>query len=262
MDKLYAPAVRLNHVRSGRGEPLVLLHGIGDTHEAWTPVRERLAAHHEVIAVDLPGFGRSRALRSEAPTPAALARAVIDFMGGERFHVAGNSLGGGIALEVGRSGHALSVTGLSPIGFVRGWERAWARFVLQSARTLAPRLRLRLGPTPVTWMLMDRPRPREVLLRGFDHLRHAPGWDRTLPLTLDYAFAGTIDVPVTIAWGEHDKLLLPRQAKRAQAGLPDATHVTLRNCGHLPAWDDPEQVTAAILSATTRSPRPRAPAAA
>ena len=251
----------LNHVRSGTGEPLLLLHGIGDTLAAWTPVRELLAREFEVIAVDLPGFGRSRRLDG-APTPQALAEAVTRFMGPERFHVAGNSLGGGIALEIGKSGHALSVTGFSPIGFVRGWERTYLRTVLELTRQLGPQIYAAAGPRVATWMLMDRPRPREVLDRGLEDLALSPGWEATVPLTTTYDFNGTIDGPVTIAWAEHDKLLPPWQARRARAALPYAEHVTLRGCGHLPAWDSPEQVADAIRGAARRSPQPPAPAGA
>ena len=237
--------MQLNHVRSGRGEPLLLLHGIGDTLAAWTPVRELLAAEHEVVAVDLPGFGRSRTL-AEAPTPAALARAVAGFMGPEPFHVAGNSLGGGIALELAKAGGVRSATAFSPIGFARGWERAWLRAVLESIRRFGPATYRVAGARVATWTVMDRPRPAEVLERGLDDLALSPGWEATVPLTVAYEFSGEIDVPVTVAWGEHDKLLPPWQAERARAALPRAHHVTLRGCGHLPAWDSPEQVADAI----------------
>jgi pimeloyl-ACP methyl ester carboxylesterase len=56
--------------------------------------------------------------------------------------------------------------------------------------------------------------------------------------------------PTTIAWAEHDRLLLTgRQAPRARRWLPEARHVTLHGCGHVPTWDDPEQVARAILDA-------------
>jgi pimeloyl-ACP methyl ester carboxylesterase len=261
VDNLYAQPVQLNHVRRGSGEPIVFMHGIGDSNAAWTPVMDRLWRDYECVAVDLPGFGRSRPLQGAEPTPAALARAVIDFMGGGRFHAVGNSLGGGVAFEIARAGHALSVTGFSPIGFARGWERAWLHAMLMAMHSAGGLIGLRFGTKLPSWLVMDRPRSREVLQQGLDDLRLAPGWSATVPPTVAYTFPGGVDVPVTIAWGEHDKLLPPWQANRARAALPHATHVRLTGCGHLPAWDDPDQVTEAILRAT-RSPRPRAPAAA
>ena len=57
--------------------------------------------------------------------------------------------------------------------------------------------------------------------------------------------------PATIAWGEKDRLLLPRQAGRARAAIPQARHVTLFGCGHVPTFDDPELVARTILSSAT-----------
>ena len=61
-----------------------------------------------------------------------------------------------------------------------------------------------------------------------------------------------IDVPVTLAWPEHDRLV------RRPPSLPDGVRsVELRGCGHLPTWDDPEQVARVLLesSAVERQPR-------
>ena len=55
--------MQLNHHRSGSGEPLLLIHGIGSRWQMWEPVIGALAAHHEVIAIDLPGFGNRRCRR-------------------------------------------------------------------------------------------------------------------------------------------------------------------------------------------------------
>ncbi len=52
-------AGRLNYVRQGDGEPLLLLHSLGGSLVQWSPVMDRLAAEREVIAVDMPGFGKS-----------------------------------------------------------------------------------------------------------------------------------------------------------------------------------------------------------
>jgi pimeloyl-ACP methyl ester carboxylesterase len=55
-------------------------------------------------------------------------------------------------------------------------------------------------------------------------------------------------VPVTIGWGTRDRLLIPRQAERARVMLPQARHVPLPGCGHIPMSDDPEGVAALLLA--------------
>ena len=77
----------------------------------------------------------------------------------------------------------------------------------------------------------------------------APWFDEMLDAILSDHFTGgeQIGVPVTIAWGEKDRLLLPRQAPRAARAIPSARAVTLRGCGHAPTYDDPRQVARVLL---------------
>jgi len=98
----------LAHERTGSGPPLVLLHGIGLDRACWEPVLGLLEPGRDVLAVDLPGFGGS-AMVGGTPTIAALASAVgalVRALGLAPPHVAGNSLGGAVALELGARGEA------------------------------------------------------------------------------------------------------------------------------------------------------------
>ncbi len=116
--------MKLAHDRTGSGPALVLLHPLGADRHVWEPVVPALSARRTVIAADLPGFGRSPPLRGATPTPAALAEAVADGLaqldlerdGDGRVHVAGNSLGGWIALELALRGVAATVTAIAPAG--------------------------------------------------------------------------------------------------------------------------------------------------
>ena len=67
---------------------------------------------------------------------------------------------------------------------------------------------------------------------------------------LDYRFAGSPTVPVTVAWGTQDRILRPHQAERARELLPQARHVPLPGCGHVPMSDDPDLVASLILQTT------------
>ncbi|WP_461030583.1 alpha/beta fold hydrolase, partial [Streptomyces sparsus] len=132
------PRVSVAYERRGSGEPLVLLHGIGHHRQAWEPVMDALAASHEVIALDLPGFGQSPALPDGGPYGAeALASVLADVfveLDLDRPHVVGNSLGGLIALHLGRAGLARSVTAFSPAGFWTEAERRWTFALLLAMR--------------------------------------------------------------------------------------------------------------------------------
>ena len=92
----------------GDGPALILIHGTGGSRAAWDSVVPLLAPHRRVFAIDLPGCGSSPELPAETrPTIPALAEAVEQWMAERDLgpaHVAGNSLGGGIALAVDGNG--------------------------------------------------------------------------------------------------------------------------------------------------------------
>ena len=247
----------LAHTRTGDGPPIVLMHGIGLDRHAWDPVVPLLAREHEVIAVDLPGFGESAPLGG-TPDVAALA-AAVEALGLERPHAVGNSLGGGIALEMGRRGTAGSVCAISPIGFAVARERTYARVTLDAIHAMATALDEHAetaygGPvrrTALMAVIVSRPWrvPGEVAAHMNHCTARAPGWSTTLPAVTDWR-PQMPACPTTIAWAQRDRLLLAgRQAPRARRWLPEARHVTLEGCGHVPMWDDPEQVARAILDA-------------
>ncbi|TXS51582.1 alpha/beta hydrolase, partial [Streptomyces sp. t39] len=153
----------LGYERRGGGEPLLLLHGIGHHWQAWQPVLEILAAERDVIAVDLPGFGSSRPLPDglpyDLPTIAAALDTFCREIGVERPHVAGNSLGGLLALELGRQELVRSVTALSPAGFWSERERVYAFTTLRAMRLAA-----RSMPQPVIERLSRTTAGRAVLV--------------------------------------------------------------------------------------------------
>jgi pimeloyl-ACP methyl ester carboxylesterase len=251
--------VTLNYYRAGTGEPLVLMHGIGSRWEVYNSVLDRLSAEHDVIALDLPGFAGSPPPPPGTPAGiASLVRLVVEFLdeqGLERPHLVGNSMGGWIALELAKLGRASSVTGLSPAGFHTPREARYQRAVLASGvritRFTAPHarrlFRSRAMRTVMLYSYVARPWAVSVedTALTVEGAARATWFEEMLAaITQPAHFTGgeRIDVPVTIAWGDHDRLLLPRQAARAGRLIPRARVITLKGCGHLPTLDDPEQV--------------------
>lgn len=264
-------SIELDHHRGGSGEPLFLIHGIGSTWRVWKPILERLEAHHDVLAVDVPGFGCSAPLPSgTTPTVPALADALeraLDEVGWERPHIAGNSMGGWLALELARRGRAATATAISPAGMLTPKERAYTagalRFQHAVAERVAPhaealskssvgRTLLFSGVAARPWRI--DPADAAEALRLF---AACPGWKATLEaLTADQPRElGAIDCPVRIVWGSRDTLLLPRQADRFVREIPNAELIRLPGLGHVPMADDPEKVANAIVEFTARHTR-------
>ncbi|MFJ1459354.1 alpha/beta fold hydrolase [Nocardia wallacei] len=263
----------LNHHRVGAGEPLVLVHGVGSRWQVWEPVIDTLARSFEVFAVDLPGFGESAPL--EGATVDDLTDALAAFLaeqGLERPHLAGNSMGGLIVLNLGARGLARSVTAFSPIGFWSVAGRVWCQRSLGASKALGLRLRRALpailgtpaGRTTFLSLVFGKPwavAPR-VALDTAHGAMFAPGFDSALASFDDARLqnGGRLDrIPVTVAWGSRDILLThATQSRRARAWLPGARHRTLPGSGHTPFYDDPERCARVLLDqldASTGSPR-------
>jgi pimeloyl-ACP methyl ester carboxylesterase len=259
---------------SGAGrEPLLLIHGLGGTRSIWEPVIGLLEPEREAIAIDMPGFGEAEPLPPGVePTAAYLARALHEQCaerGIERPHVAGNSLGGWVALEMGRCGWAASVTALSPAGL---WSRPLGEPAGGGARML-----LRGSP----WVKLARPLIAPALLLpatrrlAFQSIAAHPerippaaarqlvlGWldgegydgaNRAMRTHLFDPSGYPQDVPVTIAWGERDRLVGPPKPQHRPAG---ARFVVLPGVGHTPTWDDPELVARTLLEGARGYPHP------
>jgi len=250
--------VTLGVDRAGSGPPLVLIHGLGADRHVWKPVFERLAAEREVLAIDMPGFGQTAALNhGSTPSPTALARAVADGLtelGLDRPHVAGNSLGGWVALELALLGAVRSVTAIAPAGL---WPRALgpkpsvARRVGRAALPAIPYLmkssiarRLALTGT-VGHPGRVPPEDAAALIRAYVE---APGFTavNSAMRSLRFERLDDIDVPLTFGWPSRDRLVArPRR-------LPDGSRsVVLEGCGHMPMWDDPGLVADLLLEGSS-----------
>jgi pimeloyl-ACP methyl ester carboxylesterase len=269
--------VTIHFRRAGTGEPLLLVHGIGHRHQAWEPVFDRLAGYHDVIAIDLPGFGASPVPPEGIPTSMAATVAgmlpVLAGWGLRRPHVAGYSLGGAISLELAAAGAVASATALSPAGFFTEAERrralrilTWLRLntylptpVIRAALR-SPRLRaLCFGPLVARPAALDADRALADALA----LRRCAGFGTVARAArgyhVDCAALGACDLPITIGWGDRDRIFGVHQAERARARLPGARVQTLPGCGHVPMSDDPDAVATLILQTTGALPRPEPP---
>lgn len=267
---------RLVYDRRGAGEPLVLLHGIGHRRQAWDPIVEQLAEHFEVFTVDMAGFGESPAYPKgvDYDMDTACENLSENFAewGIEYPHVVGNSLGGAVALELGARGLASSVTALSPAGFFGPVSRyhAFAILLVLRAASQLPDTALRLTAKTAAgrhligrflYVHPDRFSADQVYGDSLA-LKNATGFGRTLKAGIGYTFDSPIAVPTTIAWGTRDHILSFAQSALARERLPEARHVGLPHCGHVPMSDEPELIVRIIVETIAAAARETADEAA
>jgi pimeloyl-ACP methyl ester carboxylesterase len=260
----------LSLTRTGAGEPLLLLHGMGSSRRDFTAVRGPLAERFDVLDVDLPGVGRSPALE-ERPTVAAIADAVertLDDQGVGQVHVLGNSLGARVALELAVRGRARSVVAIAPSGLnvlpervIQGGGMGLARVVLRTAAPLVdPLSRSAVGRAALLAPLKARPwstSPEEAIgaREGFGDSRDY--W-RTLlwGLLLDVPRGlDRIDCPVTLVQGVAD-WVASGQTVRYLPLVPRSRFLPLLWAGHAPQSDRPRTIARLVEDTAGRADQP------
>lgn len=255
----------LAFTRRGAGAPLVLLHGIGSSRHAWEPVIPALAERFDVLAVDLPGFGDSEPLPAQVePHPAALAASVASWLDGLGItgpHIAGNSLGGWVALELASRRPVASLALLSPAGLWRGrtplYERVSLRitrwFARHATELLCHLMRYRLARIVAFAQTHGQPSrlSPDYARTAVRSMGHCPGFEAVMHAAEHQCFVSgsAIECPVTVVFGSRE-FLLPHHSRHLDQ-LPDSTRVEeLPGCGHVPMADNPNAVAALIVKAT------------
>ncbi len=257
--------MNLHCIERGQGRPLVLLHGIGMSSAAWAPVLDLLAAQRRVLAFDLPGFGRSAPLPAgTSPTPRALAQAVVDALAAkgieEPVDVAGNSLGGGIALEMAVMQRCRSVVGISPS---RLWKKRAPLHIgplfwgMRQAVNRLPGLTERIlgfAPSRTLMLAASYARgwqvPAEEAIAAAHSFAASEVFDATFDACqLPLGEGKKISCPCSVAFGTFD-FVLTASAQRRELLPAQALWLRPKGWGHVPMWDDPPAVAAFILAGT------------
>jgi pimeloyl-ACP methyl ester carboxylesterase len=247
---------------TGSGRSLILLHGIGMSHAAWNAVTPHLGSTRRVIAFDIAGFGSTPPLPNGiVPTVAnlvdALSRSIHEMGIAVPVDIAGNSLGGYMALEAARRGIARSVVAISPAGLWRTHPPPHLKYVFGGLRFMAghfPRMVKAAVRVPLLRELAfavplsagSRRMPLSDARRTVDDLTTAAAFEETFEHTRSPFSGRDIAVPVTVALGDRD-WILPKRSRHRSALPSHARWVEKQGWGHVPLWVDPAGVSQLIL---------------
>jgi pimeloyl-ACP methyl ester carboxylesterase len=258
--------------RAGEGEPLVLIHGFTATWRCWLPVLGLLVPRFEVIAPTLHGH-------DGGPVPPQVAHSLahatdhleslLDELGVGTAHLAGNSMGGALALELAKRGRARSVVAISPGG---GWAEDDAREVERIIRLFKRTQRSARMTERHHERLLGRPGFRRIGMRDIMARGNLVPAEEAVLLTRSSTRCSVVDdvfvtmrngagrvvdldqvkAPTLVAWGEKDRLLpIDRHAERFRTEIPGGQFRVLRGLGHTPMWDDPAQIAELIADFAT-----------
>jgi pimeloyl-ACP methyl ester carboxylesterase len=258
---------RIRFVRKGAGPAVVLLHGFASSIYTWKEVLPILARDHDVVALDLPGFGQSDCPPdlSFDEYPAVVLR-LLDRLGLARVTLVGNSMGGGVAAVVAAQ---------SPDRVERLVLIDAAGFNLQENKRPWP---IRIVGSPPVATVLDRMPLRRLLVEASlrqvffdDSLVTAERIDEYLvpilrpatPQAIRSLLASRslrpdavqrllprVTVPVLVLWGREDEWIPVADADRFALALPQARVVILDRCGHMPQEEQPAEVARLILEQT------------
>jgi pimeloyl-ACP methyl ester carboxylesterase len=255
------------HWRGGGGEPLLLIHGFSATRHVWGPVPRHLAERgFDVLVPTLAGHTGGPPLPpgDGVPLLADWLEEVLDEAGWARAHLAGFSLGGWLSLELAKRGRARTVTAIAPGGARTERDARESRRIRRlfrtshlNARAVAGRAhRLARSRAFRRFALRDQ-MVEGALVSSDEAARMIRDFVRTPVFRRFLAQVGTapglvglesVDVPVTILWGEHDRVLPQcRHEPYFRRSLPAATFRTLRHAGHVPFWEAPREIVEAIV---------------
>lgn len=245
---------------------LVLLHGFAASLHTWEPWVERLADDYRVITIDLPGHGLTRAPRQyQASTQGfvGIVQAVVEARGIERFTLAGNSMGGGVAWNYALA-HPEDLEGLVLVN-AAGWRPSTANegeregpppfiFSLIRAPIIGPGIRnLEMRPLArqglrsafIDDSLVDR-----AMVNRYVELSRGPG-HRAILLNIQQNGASAdrmreIALPTLVMHGAQDNLIPVDAGRYYAAAIPGAELVVFDNVGHVPMEEAPDQSAAAL----------------
>jgi pimeloyl-ACP methyl ester carboxylesterase len=249
-------------LRAGSGEPLVLLHGVTGSASMWRHVMPQLAPEFDTIALTLLGHRGGRAPHARPVCVRDVvddAERSLDELGLCSAHLAGNSLGGWVALELARRGRARSVCALSPAGVWGPAQSTTSRAKLKRVARLTAATRSLL-PLAARFAFIRRFSLRENAVYGervsaqelvqlADDLLGCVARDDLLA-TQEALSPLQARCPITIAWSGRDRIFPPALHEAlARSWFPDAHFVQLDDVGHVPMMDDPERVAHTIRAA-------------
>jgi pimeloyl-ACP methyl ester carboxylesterase len=261
---------RISTLTMGSGPDVLLLHGLGGTRASLFETAGALSGRYRVHAPDLPGFGSSSKPALGAYNSrwfAEIMLGLMDELGIESAHVVGNSMGGRVALEMGLlAPHRVDSLGLlcPAVAWIKRGLHPIVRLLRPEFGLLPHGFRRSVVASQFWSIFHDRdavdPAVGELMVDEFRRIYHSAGGRyaflasaRNIYLEAPFGDSGFyprlagLTPPALFIWGDHDRLVPAAFSRYVDRWLPDAQQVTLRDCGHVPQVERPEETNGLLM---------------
>jgi len=254
------------YLEGGQGETLLLLHGFGADKDSWNRLAKHLTPKFHVVAIDVPGFGMSSRPETESYTirdQALRLDLIVAALGLDSFHLAGNSMGGAIAgryaAEFPDKVRTLALVNTGGIAncpkkseLRKQLEEGKNSLLLETPEDFEKMLafvfvRPPWIPGPVKAHLARQAIERRSFNEKVFRQIHAEGSDLEPELS-------RIRARTLILWGDQDRLIDVSCTEVLEKGLADSTTAILKDCGHAPMIERPEETARLYLGFLKMAP--------
>ena len=242
----------IHYLEGGQGETILLLHGFSANKDNWPRLAGLLTENYHVVAVDLPGFGESSKIETDSYNIASQAKRVnriVETLGLKKFHIGGNSMGGAISgkYTVDYPEKVLSLALLNTAGIHSAEKSEFRKLLAKGDNPLLVKTPedfkrtmrfVFVEPPPIPGRIINHLTKQSIMNRDFNEKIFGQIVKENYSLEDDLS---RIKAKTIVVWGDKDRVIHVSCTDVIKKSLPGSTIVVLKNCGHLPMIERPEE---------------------
>ena len=248
--------IKIHYTDRGNGDVILLLHGVLSSLHTFNNWANKLSESHRVIRVDLPGFGLTGPWTDNEYSINRYTEFIKKFMdklGINKFHIAGNSLGGWIAWEfaVAMEHRIDKMILINSAGYLNQGKYPWP-FIIAKTPVLNQIFNFQLVPKFVARKILkeviydSRIISDELVNRYYDLAKRKGNLKAfktiaNLPFKQNTDALQNISTPTLLLWGDNDAWISSKDAESFKNDLQNAKVIIYKEVGHIPMEEIPER---------------------
>lgn len=265
MKKFKYNNVEISYTDTGKGKPILLIHGFGASSYSWRYIVDNYREYYRIINIDLKGFGCSQKPKDNLYSikdQSEIVSSLIEHLDLQSAIIIGHSFGGAVSLYTAieskvkhRFSHLILLDSAS-------YKQTFPYFISTLRIPIINKLSLSLLPAKLNTKeilkkgFYDDSKITETMIQEYSKHLNKPGAHHALIETAKQIIPPDIDlitqkykkitIPTLIIWGEQDEIVPLELGKRLNLDIPDSTLKIISNCGHIPHEECPEKTLSVL----------------